>query len=248
MQFKNHLGFTLPNPSIPVVIASFAAGPGIAAGRAGLRRRVRRPVILVAAATVPPRTRRALVGHVGTARLSSARSLDAIAGSSVARRRVRRDVECVTSALVTRDRAGTVGPRNGGASAVGTSVVEEAKVRRLDDIAVGGGALRERARLRRRRRGLDVDQLEHRRRLRLPSRAGEGGYSNDQEKQSRGAPGDGIAGRGRRCGRRAGPLLVIIPRGGAVDAFVVLGHHYLHTYLSKKCEAGGSPRKSNVGT
>ena len=184
-------------------------------------------MILVAAATVPPRTRRTLVGHVGAARLSSARSLDTIAGSSVARRRVRRDVECVTSALVTRDRAGTVGPRNGGASAVGTAVVEEAKVRRLDDIAVGGDALRERARLRR-RRGLDVDQLEHRRRLRLPSRAGEGGYSNDQEKQSRGAPGDGIASRGRRRGRRAGPLLVIIPREGAGDAFVVLGHHYLH--------------------
>ena len=110
---------------------------------------------------------------------------------------------------------------------MGTAVVEEAKVRRLDDIAVGGDALRERARLRR-RRGLDVDQLEHRRRLRLPSRAGEGGYSNDQEKQSRGAPGDGIASRGRRRGRRAGPLLVIIPRGGAGDAFVVLGHHYLH--------------------
>jgi hypothetical protein len=179
-------------------------------------------VIRVATATVPPRSRRALVRHVGAARLSSARSLDPVAGRSVARCRVRRDVECVASTLVTRDRARPVGPWNGGASAVGTAVVEEAKVRRRDDVAVGGDALHERA-WRRRRHGLGIDQLEHRRRL--PSRAREGGYSNDQEKQSRGAPGDRIAGHGRRRGRRAGPLLVVIPRWGAGDALVVLGHH-----------------------
>jgi hypothetical protein len=91
---------------------------------------------------------------------------------------------------------------------VGTAVVEEAKVRRRDKIAVGEDALRERA-WQKRRHGLGVDQLEYRRRL--PSQTREGRYSNDQEKQSCGAPGNGIAGHGHCRGCWAGRLLIIIP-------------------------------------